>query len=213
MKKWYLGLLASVVLLNACVTGTRNIAIDPPEYSNDKTASGSIYIGTIDDNRIFEAKPRDPSTPSVKGDLASTPKEKLSTLIGRQRNGYGGAMGDVALLPGVTIQDRMRQLLTKGLQSRGYTVVSDPNAAKRVSVDISKFWGWFSPGMWAVSFEANLQCKITFEENNQSRTLEVQGYGINKGQVASDANWELTYQRAYQDFLQNLDTALDAAGL
>ena len=208
-----MGLLLSVVLLSACVTGTRNIQISPPDYVNEKTASGPIYIGSIEDSRNFEAKPRDPSTPSVNGDLASTPKEKLATLIGRQRNGYGAAMGDVALPQGSTVQDRIRELLTKGLESRGYTVVNDAGAAKKVSVDISQFWAWFSPGMWAVSFESNLQCKITFADGAQSKMFDVKGYGINKGQVASDANWELTYQRAFEDFLKNLDQVLDANGL
>jgi len=41
----------------------------------------------------------------------------------------------------------------------------------------------------------------------------VRGYGINKWQVASDANLALAYERAINEFLINLDKALDGKGL
>jgi len=206
-------LVAAVMLLSGCVTGTRSIDLGPPAYQGDKKSSGSVYIGSITDSRAFEAKPASPSTPSVDGDLSKTPKEKLNSLIGRQRNGYGKAMGDVALPAGVTVQNEMRDLLTAGLQARGYTVTQDKNAPVTMSVDIEKFWAWFSPGVWAVSFESNLQCKINVSNKGKTKELNVVGYGLNKGQVASDANWSLTYQRAFEDFLKNFDKALDDAGL
>ncbi len=83
-----------VVLLNGCVLGTRHIDLSPPDVADTNKASGNIYIGEITDNRKFEAAPRNPSTPSVYGDLAATSKATLATLIGRRRNAYGGAMGD-----------------------------------------------------------------------------------------------------------------------
>lgn len=213
MKNIQLSLILAVLVLSGCVTGTRNIELNAPEFSNQKSASGPIYIDIIEDQRTFESKPRSPSTPSVKGSLETTSKEKLSTLIGRQRNGYGAAMGDVALPEGATVQDKMRQLLTQGLESRGYTVINDSSAEKKMSVEIEKFWAWFSPGVWAVSFESTLQCKINIEGDQNSQTFDIAGYGINKGQVASNANWTLAYQRAFLDFLENLDKALDNAGL
>jgi hypothetical protein len=213
MKKLQYLILLAVFTLTGCVTGTRNIDLEIPTYSSEKQATGSIYIALINDQRQFEQEPRNPSTPSVKGNLSNTSKEKLSTLIGRQRNGYGGAMGDVALPEGVTVQDKVLQLLTVGLSSRGYQIVDDKNAVNQITVDVEKFWAWFSPGMWSVSFESNLQCKIDFARSSEIVTIDVTGYGINKGQVASDANWKLAYQRAYLDFLENLDEQLNAKGL
>ncbi len=213
MKGIQFGLIFITLILNGCVTGTRSIQLNSPGYSNEKSTSGPIYIGVIEDKRTFEDKPRNPSTPSVTGNLSSTPKEKLSTLIGRQRNGYGKAMGDVALSNGGTVQGEVRKLLTKGLESRGYEVVSDINTPKKVTVDIDKFWAWFSPGMWTISFESKLQTKVSFAEESKERTFDVTGYGINKGQVASNANWELAYQRAFLDFLENLDKILDSEDL
>ncbi|MEE8059041.1 MAG: YajG family lipoprotein [Pseudomonadales bacterium] len=213
MKNVRFGFLLVTLVLAGCVTGTRNIQLTPPEYSSGKSASGLIYIASIEDKRIFEQKPKNPSTPSVKGNLSSASKEKLSTLVGRQRNGWGAAMGDVALPEGQTVQEKVRELLTKGLESRGYEVINDNNAPNKITVDIEKFWAWFSPGMWVISFESDIQCKINLENASGSSVIDVTGYGINKGQVASNANWELAYKRAFTDFMKNLDIALDSKGL
>lgn len=213
MKKLSFLILLNSLVLTGCVTGTRVIDAPSPEYSNELSASGTVYISSIEDSREFEQKPSSPSTPSVKGDLSSTPKEKLSTLIGRQRNGYGAAMGDVALPEGVTVSDKVRDLLTTALTSRGYKVVDEKDADNKMSVDVKKFWAWFSPGMWSVKFESNLQCEIDFQGPSKNVTLDVSGYGINKGQIASDANWKLAYNNAYVNFLENLDELLDAKGL
>ena len=206
-------IILSITVLSGCVTGTRTLDLTSPNYEPGKTASGQVYIGVIEDKRIFEQSPRSPSTPSVKGNLASTPKEKLATLIGRQRNGYGAAMGDVALVEGSTVQSELRELLTEGLEMRGYTVVDDPSSPNRITVDIEQFWAWFSPGFVSVSFESSLQCFLNFENGSQETAISISGYGLNKGQVASDANWLLAYERAFADFLKNLDKALDAEGL
>ena len=201
------------LLLAGCVTGTRTIELDVPEYSSDKTGSGDIYIGLIDDKRVFEVKPRSPSTPSVKGELASLSKEQLSSLIGRQRNGYGGAMGDVALPEGGSVLEEMRDLLTSGLEGRGYNVVNDENAPTKMTVNINKFWAWFSPGFASVSFETDLQCDVNFIGDLGDRSLDIRGYGLNKGQVASDANWQLAYRRAFVNFLEHFDSVMDAEGI
>ena len=213
MKSLQLLFLVATFTLSGCVVGTRNIDLAVPAYDSGQSASGTVYINTVTDNRVFEQQPSNPSTPSVDGNLSSTPKAKLATLIGRQRNGFGKAMGDVALPKGMTVEDKVRELLTQALASRGYEVVDDKNAPNQISVDIEKFWGWFTPGMWAISFEANLQCNIDFAGPGAKRTFDVTGYGINKGQIASDENWQLAYQRAYENFLQNLDAVLDESGL
>ncbi len=203
-----LGLLAS-----GCVTGTRNIDLEQPSFMSKKTAAGTIYISEIKDSRNFEAEPRDPSTPSVDGDLMTTSKEKLATLIGRQRNGFGAAMGDVALPEGQNVQSKMKSLIAAGLKARGYTVSDSENADMKLNVSISDFWAWFSPGMWSVSFEAKLKSILNFETNGESKEVVVEGYGINKGQIASDANWQLAYSRAFMDYMVKFEEALTKAEL
>ncbi len=203
--------LAASALSTGCVTGRRMIALDTPVQTAPASSKGAIAIGTVTDQRTFENKPPAPSTPSIDGDVSKASKDSLKTMIGRQRNGYGAAMGDVALASGATVESQTRSLVAEGLKRRGYTA-SDGGGADAIKVDIDEFWGWFSPGFATVSFEARLRTKLTLSQGGQARELVVNGYGINKGQVASDANWQLAYTRAFEDYLKNLDTALAGAG-
>jgi len=107
---------------------------------------------------------------------------------------------------------RTRQLLEEAFKKRGYSITSDPNAANSVTAIINRFWGWFTPGFWTITFEAHVNCTITPTKPEGILPIIVQGYGRVQGQIASDANWQLAYQRAFQDFLTKLDSELTAAG-
>lgn len=208
-KAFQLSLLISILFLNGCVTGTRNIAIEAPESKAAETSKGRVFISAINDLRTFEQKPKSPRTPSVKGKLVKTTADDRAKLVGRQRNGYGMAMGSVALEEGRTVHDETRELLTMALKQRGYSLSESAEGAITLSADIEKFWAWFVPGFASVSFESELAIKL--DANNKS--VLATGSGVNKGQIASNANWALTYKRAYQAFLDNIDQALIDLGL
>jgi hypothetical protein len=201
-----------LILLTGCVVGRRTVDLPVQSFSNSPEGKGEIFIGSIEDNRVFQNKPSDPSIPSIDGNVHSlTPKEK-GMMIGRQRSGYGRAMGDVALPADDSVIERTRRLLEEGFRSRGYRIASDSSAQNSASATIDEFWAWFSPGFWSISFEARVYCTIKLTKSDGSSTIVVKGYGINKGQIASDANWQLAYQRAFQDFLSKLDSKLAEAG-
>jgi uncharacterized lipoprotein YajG len=111
-----------------------------------------------------------------------------------------------------SVVERTRRLLEEGFRSRGYRIAHDSSAPNSASAIIDEFWAWFSPGFWSISFEARVYCTIKLTKSDGSSTIVVKGYGINKGQIASDANWQLAYQRAFQDFLSKLDSKLAQAG-
>ncbi|HXA14402.1 MAG TPA: hypothetical protein VNW23_04690, partial [Opitutaceae bacterium] len=91
---------------------------------------------------------------------------------------------------------------------RGYTITTDASADNAVDVKIDEFWAWFTPGFVYVSFEARVYCSFTVKHGGHTKTFTVQGYGSNHGQVASDANWQLAYTRAFEDFLGKFDQEL-----
>lgn len=211
MKIKYLA-AACALLLGGCVTGTRSVDLTMDSFVNEKTAVGEIYISDISDQRVFEQKPKEPSTPSVQGSLAEMSKGQLSNLIGRQRNSYGKGMGMVALPEGETVQKEMRKLLVEGLESRGYTVTDNPEAPIHLNVKISEFWAWFTPGAFAVKFEAKINSELNFSGSTK-QTITASSRSMNKAQIASDANWQLAYKRAFALFLEDLDKKLDEANL
>lgn len=123
-------------------------------------------------------------------------------------------MGDVAVVEGSSVQNEMKKLVTQALQSRGYNIAdTEDSASKIITIDINKFWAWFSPGMWSVSFECQLDCQISFKSQTGVEKVNVNGYGKNNGQVASNANWALAFKRAFLDFLKNFDAEMDKKSL
>lgn len=201
-----------LILLTGCVLGRRTVDLPVQSFPEGQEPKGDVFIGDIKDNRAFQNKPSDPSIPSIDGDVNSlTPQEK-GMMIGRQRGGFGNAAGDVALPANDSVVARTRQLLEEGFKKRGYSITSDPNAANSATAIINQFWGWFTPGFWTITFEAQINCTIRPTKPEGLSPIIAQGHGRVQGQIASDANWQLAYQRAFQDFLTKLDSQLAAAG-
>ena len=202
--------LLAVTLLacGGCVVGRRNIDLEVPTAAKVVDGSkGSVSIVSVVDQRKFENKPSDPSTPSIDGDVSTMSQADQAKMIGRQRNGYGKAMGDIALANEQTVDGQMRLLLAEAFKRRGYSVTDAPSNNK-AEISIDKFWAWFTPGFFAVDFEANVSANMKVSLNGRSSQFTVDGHGKNTGQVASDANWKEAYKRAFDDFLTKLDAIL-----
>ena len=100
-----------LILVTGCVTGRRTIDLPVRSLSESIEKKGQIFIGEIGDRRIFENDPPDAFIPSIDGDVNTlTPKQK-AMMIGRQRGGFGNAMGDVALPADDSVIKRTRRLL------------------------------------------------------------------------------------------------------
>lgn len=205
--------VAASQALTGCVVGTRSIDLNAPVIESRGADKGQYRIEYVNDKRVFEQSPRKPSTPSIQGDLSQASAESLSNYIGRQRNGYGKAMGVVRLPEGGTIQQEMQDVLEAGFAARGYQLSDDENAPLTVRVDVTRFWAWFSPGFIGVRFFGNVETELTLDSAGQQVSVTVEGEGRNLGQVASNANWALAYDRAFLNYLENLDKTLDENGL
>lgn len=207
-----LAALAAVTLLQTgCVTGRRYVPLTVPDAATP--SRGPVRVAAVADDRNFQNKPDDPSIPSIDGDVATMSAELKASMIGRQRNAYGHAMGDIALPKDQSVPVLARLLVEQGLKRHGYELSADTKTPKTVNVSIDKFWAWGTPGFVSVAFEAQLYCKLTVNGGNGPKELVVVGYGKNNGQVASDGNWQKAYDLAFQDFLAQFDKALTDAGL
>lgn len=210
--KIYIVALAVVIAVvqSGCVVGRRTLELPVPSLGAPIASKGNLNVSSVTDNRAFQNKPSDPSTPSIDGDVTTMSTGDRATMIGRQRGGYGNAMGDIALPAGDTVIQRTKLLIEEGLKHRGYTITSDASAENSASVSIDQFWAWFTPGMFRVTFEARVYCTVTLSKGaNTSAPIVVQGYGINHGQVAKNANWQQAYDAAFQDFLTKFDAELN----
>ncbi|WP_051257647.1 YajG family lipoprotein [Rhodanobacter sp. OR444] len=136
--------------------------------------------------------------------------------IARKRGGFGKAFGDILLTPGENVETVTRKMLTNAFASRGYNVVdaaSAPAGTPHVTVDIRQFRAWFTPGFWSASIEAKLDTRLKIDSPHGHRQITVTGYGHNAIQVAREANWQLAYQRAFEDYLKQFADAANNNGL
>ncbi len=207
-----LSIALTLTLLSGCVVGRRTVDAPVPKTAGT-TGKGEFYIGSIEDDRQFMDDPGEPSTPSVDGDVSETPDSVLETLIGRQRNSFGMAMGDVALPEGETVITRTRKLLEEGLRRRGFTLSDNPDAPYSAKVEIDKYWGWATPGFTTVSIESEIECTITLKTPEGDHTLVVTGYGISESLIVNDALWRTGFGNAYLAFLNDFTQQMAALGL
>ncbi len=207
-----IALSAICALTAGCATGRRTIDLNVPSSAVAVAEKGKIAITRVTDERHFENKPAQASTPSIDGDVNAASRDTLKTLIGRQRGGFGAALGDVALTPPATVETEAQALVAEGLKRRGYRVGASPGEDS-VEVLVKEFWAWFRPGFAEIAFEADIRTVLTFTVAGQQRTLEVKGHGREEGQMASNEHWQRAYDLAYEDFLKNLDASLAGAGL
>jgi len=207
-------LVAALALVAGCVTGRRTLnlpatAIDTPAPA----VQGQVYIASVTDERRFENKPPDPSTPSVDGDVAKLSPQQKNAMIGRQRNGYGHAMGDIALADGDSVTQHTRLLVEQALGQQGYKVVSDASAPNSMTVSVDQFWSWMTPGFVALSFEAQIQCRVTVTNRSGTKMVTIRGYALNHGQFAKDENWLEAFDPAFKDFIGNFGNTASGLGL
>ena len=85
----------AVVFQSGCVTGRRSLSLPVSTHDAPSATRGQVYIATVTDNRHFENKPSDPSIPSIDGDVTKLSAAEKDRMIGRQRNTWGKAMGDI----------------------------------------------------------------------------------------------------------------------
>jgi hypothetical protein len=154
---------APVMMLGSgCVTnrGIADVRISEPQ----NPASGpAVTFIRVTDKRIFEKAPRVASVPSVKGGEIGD-KAITSRAIARKRGGTGMAMGDILLPEGRTVEDVVREALTKSFRDAGYRVMDGAPGSNDevvpIEADIEQFWSWVTPGVWVFSLEFEAKVRI-----------------------------------------------------
>jgi uncharacterized lipoprotein YajG len=206
---------AAIVVQTGCVTGHRTLGLPATSATAVSTAThGRVYIASVTDDRRFENKPSDPAVPSIAGDVTTMSATEKDQMIGRQRNTWGHAMGDIRLPAGDSVTKRVRLLVEQGLRRDGYQVSADPNAPNSVAISVNEFWAWMTPGFWSLTFEAKIMCLIAANNGDgSSHTATVRGYGRNPGQVAKDVNWQDAFGPAFEDFITSLSREVGKIGL
>jgi hypothetical protein len=187
--------LCCCMMLAGCATSRSEIALHSPRVVAPAATTNSeqrvVVIGTITDERTFEEAPSDPSTPSLGfGGADKATADVKSRAIGRKRNGYGKALGDVLLQPGQTVESEIKENLTAAFMQAGYQVKDQADAgpsALVVDVHIKQFWSWFTPGFWAVTLSSNIATDLAFK--GAQAPMAVSSHVEDKHAAATESDW------------------------
>lgn len=201
-------LLIITAATSGCVTGRRALTLQIPTAPTSAGNRGEICVTSVVDNRVFQNNPSGPDMPSVDGDASAMTQEQKDLMIGRQRNTFGKALGDISLTGGDSVTKRARLLVEEALKGHGYSITPNTSAANTATVSVDEFWAWFSPGMWSVGFEARVYCTVVLKNVGTSEQIVIKGYGENRGQGASNANWQRAYELAFKDFMTKFESEI-----
>lgn len=203
-RRWFVvAAAAAFLLLTGCATSRSEVRLSSPGAAVDTPSSDGkvVVIRSIRDDRIFEEAPKDPSTPSLGfGGAEAASAEIRARAIGRKRNGYGKALGDVLLENGQTIEAVIGENLTAALRQAGYRVQSSSGDADAVQLDvrIKRFWAWFQPGFWAITLNANISTELVVDGKATPISIDVDAQ--DKRQAATDKAWVEIVDQALQAF-------------
>lgn len=202
--------LTTIFFESGCATNRGALDITVNSTSNP-TSDRVVRIVRVTDKRLFELDPRKPSTPSLKGGEIN---DKSITLraIARKRNGFGMAIGDILLPENRSVEDVVREALTKAFREAGYAVIDGAagpnNNAIPIEADIEQMWSWFTPGFWVISveFEAKVHIKGDVPSFKEGETIR--GYTILHGMGAGTRAWRSVMEKGIEQFTDEVKNRL-----
>lgn len=208
-------IIGLLLTAGGCATTRGVVDLPTPSASTPSSEIAAdalpVFISNIDDQRVFELKPSDPSTPSLKDGQIEN-EELKSRAIARKRNTFGMAMGDVMLPEGKTVNQVVEENLKITLEENGYRVVNQPGeGVTELNVKIHKFWSWFTPGFWALKIEFQSELELDGTLPGLKSGTKVTGYAHQKHQAATGGAWVQTMQVGMDDMRSNLSNVLEVS--
>ncbi|WP_250535511.1 flagellar biosynthesis protein [Caballeronia sp. AZ10_KS36] len=181
-----------VSILAGCAAGRTTVDVAAPQSTNPSTGK-YVRIDSPQDKRAFAVKPPSADMASLDPDEDASDASK-ARAIGRKRNGYGKALGDVVLPQGKTVSGLVEGALTSGFQEAGYIVVKpgDPEfaTAPEVSAEIIDFWAWFQPGFWSVTTNHKSELRLSGEVGALHGDQSLKTRVSESKQVVTSSDWQ-----------------------
>jgi len=203
-------LLVVGFILQGCATSRSEIKLESTPTAQATVPAptkGKVVIRNIKDSRIFEQAPGDPSIPSLGFEGAAQATADIKArAIGRKRNTFGKALGDILLENGQTVENVIRENLATALRESGYQVVTNGAEANALvlDADIKQFWSWFQPGFWAITLHSKIETTLNTSNNTTPITISV--HAEESGLAATDSAWlEITNKglEAYREKIKS----------
>jgi len=212
--KTVVGALVLAWLLAGCAA-TRSTLDVPVTQAPPPPTRGFVRLTEVKDVRRFEAAPSNPSVPSLQNPQDIGNASITSRAVARKRGGFGQAMADILLPEGRTVEQLVREAATRALAERGYAVVDEksPQSGKALplQIDIQQFWSWFSPGFLQISLEFEGILGLKGDVLSGGKEEKVRGYGVYKGMVATDSEWQEVLRLGIADLIEKMKASIKPA--
>jgi hypothetical protein len=127
--------------------------------------------------------------------------ETKARAIGRKRNTYGMALGDVLLQPGQDVAGTVRAHLAAALRESGYVVLDGSGSAPgaiALDVTIRRFWAWFTPGFATVTVSTVVTTDVSIDGGG--RTVTINALNERSSLAATDAVWKDSIEKALEAY-------------
>lgn len=196
-----------IFTLTSCATNRSVLIVTPEDPVPSTFLNKSAVIRSITDARQFMDKPPTPDIPSLgQGGVLQHNSELRSRAIGRKRNGYGKALGDVFLEEDNSVQNLVIDTLRNVLNKYGYKIYdinsSYPPDTIFIDITINKFWSWIDIGFWSIGIEAEIDTTVSITHNdNKSKSISART--SNRVMAATDSAWKETIDLVLQDYKNN----------
>ncbi len=164
--------------------------------------SKTIFIKSINDNRVFEFQPKSANIPSLKEGEDDSDEIK-ARAVARKRNSYGKALGDIILKEGQTVRSVFETNLKIAFEELGYNLIEDEatinDKTMIVILDIEKFWTWITPGFWALTISTQVETKLHLKREADSNSETIAFITKDYFQTGVGGNWVSVMQSALRN--------------
>lgn len=208
-----LAFATSALLFSGCATKRGEVALQVPTAKTEVAPSNGkqIYINSVVDKRVFELKPAEPSTPSLDPSEAQSDAVK-ARAVGRKRNGYGMALGDILLNENQSVASVIKDSLKEALTDKGYRVIE---AKEQITpqtyiadVKIIKFWSWMNMGFWALTLSCEIETNVDIKQEGNPQTYNLHVKAADSFQTGMESNYIEVMQKALKEYSEQAKTEI-----
>ena len=205
--------LLCLLLLGGCATSRSVLDISPPVAKTSAQQNGKeVLIGSVSDRRSFQVNPSSPEIPSLDPAEDQNDQIKLRS-IGRKRNTFGKALGDIILKDGQTVESLTAASIRQAFAEKGYKVLDRKEQASSntlfVDASVDKFWSWMNPGFASIALSTEISTALTLKapDTSTKKTVSVKTSG--NYQTGMEDNWIEVINRALRAYVDELKSKLD----
>lgn len=200
------------IAVTGCATSRSSLDVQIPKSQNTPSNGKQVYINSVSDKRTFQVSPPNPDIPSLDPSEDQNEQVKLRA-IGRKRNGFGKALGDMLLKEGETVQSLTNQSIQQAFTEKGYTVLNSKDQVTKdtyiVDANIQKFWAWMNPGFWQITLSSEISTDLAIKAPKGATSQQISVKAADGYQVATEANWTEIIQKSIQLYINDLKSKLN----